>query len=304
VLNVAQPALGLQMRQLEQELGVTLLQRHSRGVLPTAAGQRLLERSREILELVERTAREVGALRNDAVETVRFGLTPGLMNLAGSDLLVRARRDIPRLLLRLVEDMSFALIEELRRGELEAALVYDSPEQAGLARIPWLREELLFVSAAPTGGASHPFSPQGIAGSIRFADILGAELVQADTRDAVRQIVNQAAAERALTPKLAFEVQSVQAMKILITDGLASGVLPYGSVAAELGAGRVVGRRITDPRLFRTLYLVTTPAFAALRSGDALLAALSGTRNRIFTMLGPLAETVDAGRPNLQETTR
>jgi hypothetical protein len=81
-------------------------------------------------------------------------------------------------------------------------------------------------------------------------------------------------------------------MKILIADGLASGVLPYGSVAAELGAGRVVGRRITDPRLFRTLYLVTTPAFAALRSGDALLAALSGTRNRIFTMLGPLAEIV------------
>src|SRR6185369_236810 len=51
-LYVAQPALGMQIRQLEESLGVELLERHSRGVSPTRAGQALYERACEILRLV------------------------------------------------------------------------------------------------------------------------------------------------------------------------------------------------------------------------------------------------------------
>src|SRR5262249_1965880 len=78
-LSVAQPALGLQIRQLEQELGVELLTRHSRGVVPTEAGSLLLERARGILAMVEETKRDVRALGGARSETLTLGLTPSIM---------------------------------------------------------------------------------------------------------------------------------------------------------------------------------------------------------------------------------
>ena len=60
-LHVAQTALGMQIKQLEESLGVALLVRHSRGVEPTAAGTLLRDRAIEILKLVEQTRREVAA---------------------------------------------------------------------------------------------------------------------------------------------------------------------------------------------------------------------------------------------------
>src|SRR5262245_36368764 len=62
MLNVAQPALGSQIRQLEGELGVELLVRHSRGITPTPAGELLYNHARHILDDVDQAAREVRAL--------------------------------------------------------------------------------------------------------------------------------------------------------------------------------------------------------------------------------------------------
>ncbi len=94
-LNVAQPALGLQIRQLEDDLGSILLTRHSRGVKPTPAGRTLFERAQKILALVDETRAEMLALRGATSETLRLGITPSIMSLIGYDLLVEAREAMP-----------------------------------------------------------------------------------------------------------------------------------------------------------------------------------------------------------------
>src|SRR3546814_4180369 len=66
-LRVAQPALGRQIRLLEEELGVPLFTRHGRGMAPTPAGRILLDRASAILRLVADTRAEVSAER-DAVK--------------------------------------------------------------------------------------------------------------------------------------------------------------------------------------------------------------------------------------------
>ncbi|MDB5642670.1 MAG: hypothetical protein JWN07_1987 [Hyphomicrobiales bacterium] len=62
LLNLAQPALGSQIRQLEKELSVALLVRHSRGVSPTEAGRLLYERAKALLREVEEIRRDVQQL--------------------------------------------------------------------------------------------------------------------------------------------------------------------------------------------------------------------------------------------------
>src|SRR3982751_4338470 len=85
-LYVAQPALGMQVRQLEEDLGVTLLIRHSRGVEPTPAGRLLHTRAIEILALVDRAREEVAAHDDQGGEAIRLGLTPMLMLVIGPDI--------------------------------------------------------------------------------------------------------------------------------------------------------------------------------------------------------------------------
>ena len=131
-LNVAQPALGLQIRQLEEDLGSQLLNRHSRGVEPTAAGLTLFERAQQILALVDETRAEMRALRGSVSESVRLGLTPSIISLIGYDLLVEAREEIPQVLFSVTDELGYALIDATKRGELDLALAYEVDDE------PWL----------------------------------------------------------------------------------------------------------------------------------------------------------------------
>ena len=95
-LHVAQTALGMQIRQIEEDLGIALLIRHSRGVEPTKAGNLLYARALEILSLVEETRKEVSAAEREDSEGIRFGITPALMLIAGTELALTVRQTFRR----------------------------------------------------------------------------------------------------------------------------------------------------------------------------------------------------------------
>jgi LysR family nitrogen assimilation transcriptional regulator len=253
-LNVAQPALGLQIRQLEEDLGSTLLTRHSRGVEPTPAGKTLFERARQILALVDETRAEMLALSGAMSETIRLGITPSIMNLIGYELLVEARQALPQVFISLTEELGFALIDALKRGELDLALAYEVEDEPSLNARPVFEEELLFVTAL----SDVPPGP------IAFADALAYPLTIPCERDMIRRLLEAAAQRLGLKVKIAFEVNSPLAIKTMLLRERASTIVPYGAVADEIAAGRLHGRRIVDPVIARRLFLVRPsgrPAF-------------------------------------------
>lgn len=247
-LNVAQPALGLQIRQLENELGVPLLVRHSRGVTPTRSGQVLYERACEILRIVENTKNEIMGFAGSEKESLILGITPGLTNVMGSKIFVDARDALPNVHLSIVEEMSYILIEALERDEIDLAIAYEVPDRPALLRSPLLEEELVFVTAGNTG--------EDLGETIEMSDVLEYELVLAGERDPVRQLVVAAAERLALPLKVGFEATSVSMMKSLVMKGNAASVMPRGSVESEIDRGLLEGVRIVNPVVTRTLYLV------------------------------------------------
>lgn len=182
-LNVAQPALGVQIRQLEEELGVALLTRHARGIETTAAGALLVERAREVLGLVERTRREVAAAGGDTAEPVRLGLTPSLMHIIGTEIALLARERPPLAALSLLEEMSHKLVEALQRGDLEMALACEVQELPGITRRALYQEDLVLVGQpGPQDGEAVP-----------FAEAVSCDLAMPEPRDSVRTLVAQTA---------------------------------------------------------------------------------------------------------------
>ncbi len=288
-LHVAQPALGAQVRQMEEKLGTPLLSRHSRGVSVTPAGQLLFERAQVILAMLAETTRDVAAFHAGQKETIRLGMSPSVVHMAASDMLARAETAMPHVALRIVEETSLVLFDALKRGELDMLLAHEIPDSPGLTRTPWLNEELLFVTAPEAGSAQSVRTSWEVTNTISLAKALEAWLSFPLRLDGIRKIIETAAKPLKLKPRIAFQVQSPQTLKMLIIDHSVASILPYGLAFSELRTGVLVAYRVTQPALVRTLYMVRTEKRLSAGNEAALEALLASIKVRLFDQLGPLA---------------
>lgn len=277
-LNLAQPALGMQIKLLEEELGVTLLVRHSRGIDPTPEGALLYERALTILKLVEDTRREIMAAGTPAIEPLRFGITPSLMQMIGSELVLQMAEQAPGVSLSLSEEMSHLLIETLRRGELDMILAYDVPNDAGYWKRALYQEDLVLVSTSP----DHSRLP------IPFAEALAEPLVLPEPRDSVRTLIDRTASELGLQLRIAHEIRSISGIKTMILRGAAGGILPYGTVLAEVEAKTLSIRPIAAPTLRRTLFLAGSHAAGRMRAFAAIRQVVRAAVAIVSDSMGPL----------------
>jgi LysR family hydrogen peroxide-inducible transcriptional activator len=120
---VAQPSLSQQIQKLEREIGQPLFDRLPRGVVPTEAGQRLLEHARRILAELRDAKRRAGELRDRVAGRLAIGaiptIAPFLLPMAVRRFLVR----YPDVQLELVEDVTARLLEHVEQGTLDLALM-------------------------------------------------------------------------------------------------------------------------------------------------------------------------------------
>ena len=182
---------------------------------------------------------------------------------------------------------------------------YEVHERPGLLRVPLLEEELLFITASRPGAtglqpapdgpgtAGPPDMPSRLA-SIDFEQVLQHELVLPGQRDGVRQQVLSAARRLALEVRVQLDVSSISTIKNIVMQGEAAAVVPYGNVRDDLLRGSLQARRITDPGLRRTLYLVRSRKRAAMRHESALLDLLGRCTQVYCQALGELAHPYGA----------
>ncbi len=130
-LRISQPALSMQLRELEEELGGPLLVRHARGVEPTERGARLLRRADDIVALADRTREEVRAEGTGGLTgtlAIGAGETPAFAAVARAAAALRAEN--PRLRIEITSGNGAQIDEAVRAGLLDLALF------VGPGRIP------------------------------------------------------------------------------------------------------------------------------------------------------------------------
>jgi LysR family nitrogen assimilation transcriptional regulator len=279
-LHVAQTALGMQIRQLEEDLGVALLTRHSRGVEPTRAGKLLCARAVAILKMTDEARQDVAACEREGSETIRLGITPALMLVCGTEIALTVREQLPQVFLSIIEAMSHVLVESLLRGEADYILGYDVPDLPQLSRIALLQDDL--VLATPPGPDKDKPIP--------FVDVLDEVLAMPEEGDTVRAVVARTARDLGLDLKITYEVRSVSAMKSLVARGSASSVLPYFAVLDEVRSGKLDARPITMPPLRRTLFLASANQRPAFKNEAGLNGAVRSSLTGLLEALGPLAQ--------------
>jgi len=282
-LHVAQTALGIQIRNLEEELGVKLLERHSRGVVATAAGDLLSRHADDILARVEEARSAVAALGNQETRSVTLGLTPSIIRLVGDDIVMELAESVPGVILHIVEDFSFVLMRLLAQGELDCALTYAPDLDSSLKRVALLEEDLFFLTSAENAVDTGPIS---------LRDVLQADLALTGREDAVYQIVQSNAQRLGLEMNIAYEVQSIRAVKNLVAKNIAASIMPFGAAEGELRKGKLKARRIVSPSVTRTLNFTYPKDSAAVIATPEILALMHAITELLLKSEGPIMRKI------------
>lgn len=128
VLHLTQPALSRAIKELEGELGITLLIRSNKGMTLTEYGQRMLGHARQALESVRRARQEIEDMKGLVVSEITIGVTPvtAILHVL-KHALVEFRHAYPRVSLRVLEMRPNQLLQHLRDGQLDFALTSQLP---------------------------------------------------------------------------------------------------------------------------------------------------------------------------------
>lgn len=252
VLHVAQPALSLHIRNMEEYLGTALLLRTPRGVAPTEAGTILLGHARVILDQLTVAEEEIRGNLEDPSGEVRLGLPGTIAQILAVPLITSTHRRYPRIRLRVAEAMSGFVMEWLHDARVDLAVLYGAGDGRGILAEPVLEEELqFFAPARALPGESLPPPQKPIA----FAEAAGMPLILPGQGHGLRDQLDRIAATRDSTVNAVIDVDSYTNIKALVREGLGVSILPRNAIAAEVAEGSLRAWRITTPEIRRSVFL-------------------------------------------------
>ena len=146
-LNIAQPPLSSQIKQLEDEVGCQLLVREARAVRPTEAGLLLYERAQAILQQSEETLRALEDYRNGAAGTLRVGVVSSVASGGFVRWAAGFHEQYPNVRFAITESNTYSLLDAVRRRRIELAVVR-TPYRAGDLASAAVAEQQTFVLGA------------------------------------------------------------------------------------------------------------------------------------------------------------
>jgi len=216
-LHMAQPAVSIAIKKLEQELALPLLNRGDRKVSLTPEGEVLLRHADTLLRQANNALLEMTELH----QLKRGIVTIGVPGMVGSyyfpPILMAFKSRYPELKIRVVEGGTREILGSIKRGELDMGIVISSDIPSSMHSRPVLREEMVACVAV-----DHPLAESG---TISYQRFFAEDLALFREDYFHREIINKMAEQVGLTPKVAFETNLINLIKTIVKQGFAISTL-------------------------------------------------------------------------------
>lgn len=249
LLHVAQSALSLHVRQLEEGFGTQLLVRDRTGISVTASGTKLLERARTILREIRLTEMELTNTVASPSGEVTIGIPSGAARVLSGPLLESVRNELPRISLKMIEGMTGPLEEWMAAGRFNLAVLYRTAESVG--RMTALAREEFCLVVPPD---EPPFEDE-----IPLADLHAFPLAVPMRNNNVRRSVADVVAQHGCVLDVRFEVDSLSTIINMVMEGKAYSILAPSAIQREASQGQVRTVKIIDPVITRSVVLAVNP---------------------------------------------
>jgi LysR family hydrogen peroxide-inducible transcriptional activator len=237
---VSQPTLSTQLKKLERELGVELIERNPRQIMLTGVGESVVERARVVLRETD-NIREVARRATDPeAGSLRIGLFPTLAPYLLPHIVPVLHERFPKLELLLVEEKSAVVHQRLRDGQLDVGLLAMPVHDDHLISEPLFSEE--FVLAVPSG---HPLSQ--VDGTVSTSVLAGENVLLLEEghclRDQALSVCQLAGAEE----RAGFRATSLETLRQMVAAGVGVTLLPELAVEAPVPASPDIDLVHFDP---------------------------------------------------------
>jgi LysR family hydrogen peroxide-inducible transcriptional activator len=243
---ISQPALSMQIRELERTLGGVLLERGARQIGLTAFGEEVAQRVRDILRSVDELGDFARASRDRLVGRLRIGMIPTIAPYLLPAVIGNLARTHPELDIHVRETLTPKLIQELAEGRLDAAIVALPVSEPSLAEVALFAENFLLVRPGADEGTPVPSGK-----ALREMRLLLLEEGHC-FRDQALSFCNM----QSSPPREVLDASSLSTLVQMVSAGIGVTLIPEIAVAVETRSASVSVARFKNPQPSRTVGMV------------------------------------------------
>lgn len=232
-VNVTQAAISMQIRQLEDEVGLQLFTRTPRRVILTEAGEYLLERARKILREHDSAIAEIAEVAGAEYGRLRIGTASGTFAMNQlPDIMQKLKEKFPNSELTVSSGTSQRLVDKIMHGEVDTAFVSLPVDNLNISTESLFSDEIVAVA--------HPKHPLAKEKYISAATLAGEKLILGERGGNTRRMIDEFFQAANVRPNITMELSRQEAVNNMVEAGLGVGMAGAKSVAKEIRAGKMV----------------------------------------------------------------
>ena len=274
VIDVAQPTMSRQIRQLEIELRQNLLIRHGRGVVLTDSGRTLLKHVNIIMDQIDQAYEDLSLSGGKLAGHITIGLPPTVSKLIAIDLVRAFKERLPLAHLTIEEGLTVHIEENLGLGRMDIGLLNNPTFSPSIDTKLIIEEELYLI-------AKHGHFPSDTT-SIALKDVAAIPLIMPTLPNPFRVLVQAQLAEMGLKPKIDWEINSVGTIVKLVNEGVGCAVLSKYCLALGKDCDQMTAIRIESPALINRLYVGYSAKRATTRLQNEVLKLIEEVCRQYF----------------------
>ena len=246
ICSISQPAISVQIKEMEQTLGIALFERGARVVRLTAAGEDLILRVRSILGAVEELSDVARASGGQALARLRLGIIPTIAPYLLPAIMGALGAQHPNLDLHVRETLTPKLLNELSDGKIDAAIVALPTSEPSLQETLLFDEDFVLVRPAQDEGKPVPNGE-----ALRKMRLLLLEEGHC-FRDQALAFCNTSAS----VPRDGLDGSSLTTLVQMVSAGIGVTLIPQMAIAVETPAANVSVARFAEPRPSRQIGMI------------------------------------------------
>ena len=273
-LHISQPAVSAQIKALEDELGVTLFERVSSGMVLTSAGRKLLPAAEKVLDAAQALRSRARSLQGEVVGRVRVGTVSDPEFTRAGEFLAHALQAHPLLEIEIHHEVSGIAFEKVRDGGLDASFYYGNLEHPDVVAMPLVDFAYRIAGPAIWGDRIRHAS---------WDEIVQMPWILAPQVSTLRTLVEDFFAQRGSAPAIRVEADNEAMIRSLVIAGGGIALLREDAALEAAAAGEVA--------LWNRVRLETTLSFLylRLRENDPEIRALLEILHEIWTSASTVA---------------
>jgi LysR family hydrogen peroxide-inducible transcriptional activator len=268
---ISQPALSMQIKELEEALGAVLIERGARAVRLTKFGEEACSRVRDILRLVDDLGDFARASRDRLAGRLRIGMIPTIAPYLLPTVVLNLTRIHPEAEVEVHEALTSKLLQELAEGRIDTAIVALPVSEPALTEVALFAESFLLVR--PGEDAEKPVPSSTMLREMR--------LLLLEEGHCFRDQALSFCKAQSSRPREVLDASSLSTLVQMVSAGMGVTLIPEMAVPVETRSGSVSVARFKDPQPARTIGMIwrkTSPLAGQLlqladlvrRSADAL----------------------------------